>query len=416
MQKVKYLILGAGISGLTFATLKRQEDYLIIEKGNKAGGLCKSFYENGYVWDVAGHFFHFHSAETKKYYIELMNGVEQKNVKKCAKVYYSEKMMDAPFQFNIHQLKTKEFIECLTDLYFAHSGDSAENFEDYVKCKYGNGIANKFLIPYNEKLYACKMNELEKNSMGAFLPKLDFCSLMNYYRMDNNLSGKTYNDFFMYPVNGCMEVINSLMKKLDKEKIKLSEKVIEIDTDKKEVVTDREIYNYEYLISSVPLSTFIECEKGKKENILNWNKVLVLNIGFDRPSIDKNVSWIYFPGGEIFYRVGFYNNIAGTQKLSVYVEIGYSKEEEIDIEYAFKQTINDLKKVGIIGDHNVDSWQPYIIDPGYVHITTECTSMINDYMSKMKEKNVYMIGRYARWEYSAMDDSFEQAFKLNKEI
>ncbi len=416
MQKVKYLILGAGISGLTFATLKQKNDYLIIEKDDKVGGLCKSFYENGFVWDVAGHFFHFHSEETKHYYVELMSEVEQKNVKKCAKVYYSGKMMDAPFQFNIHQLRTEEFIECLTDLYFAKGGENADNFEEYVKSKYGLGIANKFLIPYNEKLYACKMNELEKNSMGGFLPKLDFCSLMNHYRLDNSAKGKTYNDFFMYPVNGCMEVINSLLKKLDKEKIRFNEKVIGIDIDKKVVTTEKETYNYEYLISSIPLSTFIGCEKGKNENILNWNKVLVLNIGFDKPSIDKEVSWIYFPGDEIFYRVGFYNNIAGTSKLSIYVEIGYGNDEKIDVEYAFKETVKNLKKVGIINEHKVDSWKPYIINPGYVHITEESTLMINDYMAKMKEKNVYMIGRYARWEYSAMDDSFEQAFELNKKI
>ncbi len=416
MQKVKYLILGAGISGLTFATLKERQDYLIIEKDSEAGGLCKSFYENGFVWDVAGHFFHFHSDETKKYYTELMSAVKQRSVKKCAKVYYSNKIMDAPFQFNIHQLKTEEFIECLTDLYFANGSEHTVNFEDYVKCKYGNGIADKFLIPYNEKLYACKMNELEKGSMGVFLPEIDFYSLMNHYCAENHTKGKTYNDYFMYPVNGCMEVINSLMNKIDKERIRFNESVTKVDTDKKIVTTKNGSYNYEYLISSIPLSTFIECESGKSEKILNWNKVLVLNIGFDKPSINKNISWIYFPGNEIFYRVGFYNNIAGTQRLSIYVEIGYSNNEKIDIDYAFKHTIEDLKKVGIIKDHNVDSWSSCIINPGYVHITKDSTSLINDYMLKMKRKDVFMLGRYARWEYSAMDDSFEQSFKLNKEI
>lgn len=415
MQKVKYLILGAGISGLTFASLKTGNDYLIIEKENTIGGLCKSFYSKNFVWDVAGHFFHFHSEETKAYYLELTRRLKQRNVEKCAKVYYCGQMMDAPFQYNIHQLKTEEFIECLTNLYFAKGSEQAENFEDYVKLKYGDGISKKFLIPYNEKLYACKMNELEKNSMGGFLPKLNFNSLMNYYRKGDKKE-KTYNDTFLYPINGCMEVMNALAEKIDRERINLNEKVCNIDVKNKIVITDKASYKYEYLINSIPLSTFIECAEGKREKELKWNKVLVLNIGFDKPSIDKKVSWIYFPGDEVFYRVGFYNNIAATSNLSIYVEIGYGKDEPIDIEYALKQTLSDLRKVGIIDAHIVETWQAYIIDPGYVHITVKGTTFVNNYIASMQEKGVNMIGRYARWEYSAMDDSFEQAFKLAKEI
>ena len=120
MRFVKYLIIGAGVSGLTFAQEKRDQDYLILEKEAVAGGLCRSFYEQGFVWDVAGHFFHFHSEKTRAFYEELMRGESMRDVEKHAKVYYAGKYMDAPFQYNIHQLPPEEFLECLTDLYFCN--------------------------------------------------------------------------------------------------------------------------------------------------------------------------------------------------------------------------------------------------------------------------------------------------------
>lgn len=413
MERIKYLIIGAGISGLSFAFEKRNEDYLIIERDAVYGGLCQSFYESGFVWDVAGHFFHFHSEKTKEFYEGLMSGKKLRTVEKCAKVFYADQYMDAPFQYNIHQLPTEEFLECLTDLYYAKGPDSNVSFDEYVQKKYGNGIAKKFLIPYNEKLYACKMNELERNSMGGFLPKLDFEMLMNFYRGSR---GKTYNDTFSYPVNGCVEMIHSLVGLLDRSKIHLNEEVEHIDTANKVVTTNKGTYQYDFLINSAPLNAFAKMAGIAGDDALSANQVLVLNLGFDKGSLDRKVSWVYYPGDEFFYRIGFYNNIAGTERLSLYVEIGYRENEVIDIEKALENTLYDLKRVHVITDHQLVAYKPYVINPGYAHITEKGTAFTNRVISEMEKNDVHMIGRYARWQYSAMDDSIEQAFELSTRI
>ncbi len=412
-MKVKYLIIGGGISGLAFAAQKKSEDYLILEKDATLGGLCQSFYSKDFVWDVAGHFFHFHSDTTRAYYEKLMEGRTQVTAKKCAKVYYGGKYMDAPFQYNIHQLPQHEFIECLTDLYYADCPEVNISFDEFVRKKYGRGIANKFLIPYNEKLYACKMNELERDSMGSFLPKLDFGMLMNFYR---GSKGKTYNDTFRYPVNGCAEIINALVAELDCQRIHIGEGAERIDLEEKVVYTADGEYEYEYLINTAPFNSFAKMSGLDADDALNYNQVLVLNIGFDKESIDKEVSWVYYPGDELFYRVGFYNNIARTDRLSIYVEIGYKANEKIDVEAALEKTLIDLKRANVIDTHKVVAYQPYIINPGYVHITEKGKAYAVKIANQLEIQNVHMVGRYAKWQYSAMDDSLEQAFALAEEI
>ena len=57
MEKYKYLILGAGPAGLTFANLLLQngeESFLVIEKESEAGGLCRSHEVDGAPLDIGG--------------------------------------------------------------------------------------------------------------------------------------------------------------------------------------------------------------------------------------------------------------------------------------------------------------------------------------------------------------------------
>ena len=70
-RNVKYLIIGAGISGLTFANYAKG-DYLIIEKEDEVGGYCRTIKKKDYVWDYAGHFFHFSTEEFKKSFLTVL--------------------------------------------------------------------------------------------------------------------------------------------------------------------------------------------------------------------------------------------------------------------------------------------------------------------------------------------------------
>lgn len=57
MHKVKYLILGAGPSGLAFAGSlkdKGEDSFLVLEKEATAGGLCRSTMVDGSPFDIGG--------------------------------------------------------------------------------------------------------------------------------------------------------------------------------------------------------------------------------------------------------------------------------------------------------------------------------------------------------------------------
>ncbi|HJJ11217.1 MAG TPA: FAD-dependent oxidoreductase [Clostridiaceae bacterium] len=418
-RNVKYLIIGAGISGLTFANFIK-DDYLIIEKENEVGGYCRTIKKGEYLWDYAGHFFHFKTDEMKKLFEDLMKDEELIFQEKNTKIYYGDRLIDYPFQMNIHQLPQQEFIDCLYDLYNKNEKENYESFLDMLYGKFGKSIVEKFLKPYNEKLYACDLNNLDKDAMGRFFPYANLNQIINNMKEENNNS---YNNTFLYPKNGAGSFLNKLYENLDKEKVELMNEIKKIDLKNKTVITKNdEVINYQYLINTSPLNNLLELidnTENLRENI-SYNKVLVFNLGFEKKSNFKE-HWIYFPQKDInFYRVGFYDNILMSDKLSMYIEIGYEKKSKIsedDIKEQLNLTLQNLKKVGIVEDDNkLVDYSTIVMNPAYVHINSETNKEIKEFEKYLNDNSVYTIGRYGAWTYCSMEDCMISAKELAEKL
>ncbi len=418
MKRVTYLVAGAGISGLSFANFIDSKDYLVIEKENEIGGYCRTIFKGDYTWDYAGHFYHFKTDEMKKFFIEKMKGEEIINQIKNTKIYYKNKLINYPFQTNIHQLEKEEFIDCLYDLYNKTEKENYENFLDMLYGKFGKSIVEKFLKPYNEKLYACDLNNLDKNAMGRFFPYADIKQIINNMKKNENVS---YNNTFLYPRKGAISFLNKLYENLNPKQIILNTEIRHIDIENKiAILSNGEEINYRYLINSIPLNKFFELvddENTKKlEQEVSYNKVLVFNLGFENKSQNKE-HWIYFPEKDInFYRVGFYNNILDEEKLSMYVEIGFSKEDSIDVENELTKTLDNLKKIGIIKDNNLKEYSTIIMDPAYVHINEKTNIKVQEYIKKLEKEDIYTTGRYGAWTYCSMEDAMIAAKSIAQRI
>ena len=149
---------------------------------------------------------------------------------------------------------------------------------------------------------------------------------------------------------------------------------------------------------------------------MSYNKVLVFNLGFEKGS-DFKEHWIYFPDKDInFYRVGFYNNILNQEKLSLYVELGFAKDDEIDTEKELKETLINLRKIGIVKDNELKDYSTIIMDPAYVHINGDTNKKLLQYMQELENKNIYTTGRYGAWTYCSMEDCMIEAKNIASKI
>ncbi len=413
IEEVNYLIVGAGVSGLSFANQVKHKSYLIVEKDDEAGGYCKTIKKQGFVWDYSGHFFHFRDPKIRSFLLKRMAKNTVVDVVKNSKIYYKGSYVDFPFQKNINQLPKKEFLDCLNDLYKTKK-TKPRSFKQMVYNNYGRSIAEKFLIPYNEKLYACDLDSLDQNAMGRFFPQASLKEILKHFKKPSNNS---YNTTFTYPMNGAMQYIHALLKDLKTERILLNESVIKIDAKNKIAYTTKRTIKYKHLISSVPFPKLLSVTKtpfNKKH--FSSNKVLVFNLGFDSKGNSEH-HWVYFPDKKYrFYRIGYYDNIIQKNRMSLYVEIGLKTKAKVNVTKELSRVLNGLKKASIITDQKLIASHHVVMDPAYVHINKRSQEVFLNKQKLLQKQGIYSIGRYGGWKYCSIEDNIIEAFELSKKL
>jgi protoporphyrinogen oxidase len=274
--------------------------------------------------------------------------------------------------------------------------------------KYGEGICERFLFPYNEKLYACDLDTLDVEAMGRFFPHANPTEIIQNFRRADNAS---YNSTFFYPPLGIGSLVDAFNKSLN---IHLNEEVRRIDLDNKVVETTRGEYQYQRLISTIPLNKLLKLV-GNADSFLTYNRVLVFNFGLDASSpIDAN--WVYIPDkGTVFYRVGFYDRTPH-HRTRMYVEIGLTAEGAIDVEALRSRTVEQLKRHGFITDQKIVAEHHVVMDPAYCHITRESEQKVKSLEESLKKQDVYLLGRYAKWIYCSIEDNILAARELAADL
>jgi protoporphyrinogen oxidase len=414
MQRVDTLVIGAGVSGLA-AAAAFGGDYLILEADREIGGYCKTVRRDGFVWDYSGHFFHFKHPEIEQQLRERMGEQRVLKVNKRSFIDYGGQRIDFPFQKNIHQLPKDELIDCLHDLYFAGQAEGAQrNFKEMLYARLGRSICEKFLIPYNEKLYACDLAQLDPDAMGRFFPHASVAEIIRNMREPDNAS---YNQTFTYPEGGAIEYVRALASFVEPARISLQEALVDIDVKAHVARTTQRELRYDRLISSEPFVHFVgRTRLPHDHSVFSWNKVCVFNLGFDAKGPD-DVHWLYVPAREVvFYRVGFYDNIFGSDRMSLYVEIGLGPDAPVELPVLRERMLSDLRRVGIVRDQRLVAEHSIVMDPAYVHITERSNAEVRRLRAELAEHDVYSIGRYGGWTYGSIEDNIVEARALARDL
>lgn len=428
-MKKKIVIIGAGVSGLSAAYFLKKEN-IVLEAKAYAGGLCSSFYENGFTFDCSGHFIHMRNEKIKKLVEKLSGGLTE--IKRNSSIYMKSNFIPFPFQANLYYLDEKTKKECVDGLLKIKPTvvDPDMSFLEWSKTVFGNGITKHFMRPYNEKLWNYDLDKMSYRWSGDFVPSPDIDEMLKSAKSKNK-KRYGYNDVFYYPKkDGCNALIKGFLKKI---KPSLNMRVKQIDVKNKIVYAQEENcphkeYGYSSLISTQPLPELIKQLSFSSSEIkdavqkLRWADVRCFNLGFKSkngiPKILKNRHWIYLPEKfPSFYRVGIYSNVnpssAPKNCYSFYVETSSPKDEY----KTCADMVDDLRKMGFVGkkDKFIAS---NVVDIPYAypiinHEREKALKEINDFL---KSINIYSIGRYGAWEYSFIEKNILAASQLAKKI
>ncbi len=164
---MKYLILGAGPSGLAFANKLKQSgknSFLVLEQEKEAGGLCRSVIIDGSPFDIGGgHFLDVRRPRVNEFLFQFMPQDEWDKYERNSQIQINGEMINSPIEANIWQMKLEEQVEYLKAIAVAGCNlekPMPEKFVDWIYWKLGKKIASDYMIPYNRKMFADELDEL----------------------------------------------------------------------------------------------------------------------------------------------------------------------------------------------------------------------------------------------------------------
>ncbi|HAJ56765.1 MAG TPA: hypothetical protein DCL35_03220 [Candidatus Omnitrophica bacterium] len=423
---MKVLILGAGLSGLSVAAgLKR--DYEIVEKDDACGGLCRSSRVNGFTFDRAGHVLHFKDESNIRLADSLLGCNIVRHKRRSLVCAGRDLFIPYPFQHNFLKMPPEIARECLDGLKEARRKTRAghylrsRSFKSWVLETFGQGIAKHFMVPYNEKFWLYPLGTLSAQWARGLVPVPRLKDLKGAGAAEN----VGYNAWFWYPRSGGMQaIVRSLEKRV--KRVRTGWRPRSIDLDKKEVFfSNGRGMRFDRLVSTIPLPELckiirpLPAEVAKAASKLRYISVFNINLGISG-KINTDAHWIYFAQKDIgFYRMCVPTNIAGSLApsgcSSLCFEFSYSKDNPIDKNRAIDGIFSGLEKAGLpIEPRNVLVTDIQDIKCGYCVYDRHREAALKIISGYLEKKNVFLAGRYGRWQYSSMEDCMAEAANIAK--
>lgn len=322
---MKYLILGAGPAGLTFANilkLKGVSDFLVLEAENEAGGLCRSFDVDGYPLDIGGgHFLDVRRPDVVEFLFQFMPEDEWNRFHRVSKIFVHDQYIDHPFEANIWQFDIDKQVEYLVSIAQAGCNSGTEEPDDFVRWiewKLGEEIAADYMIPYNRKMFGNCLNELGTYWLNK-LPNVSFEDTLRSCLMHKAYGSEPGHAEFYYPKKyGYGELWRRMADNVSGN-IEYGKRVTGIDFDNRVVRTvDGDKYRAESIITTIPWNEFSNIS-GMLEDIrlsIKNLKSTSVTVQYYDDDIDTSAQWIYYPDPEkdyhrILVRKNFINNCPG---------------------------------------------------------------------------------------------------------
>jgi len=422
----KWLVAGGGISGLAAAQSLQAKgrDYLLLERCPAVGGLTRTTQVEDFCFDYTGHFLHLrrYPSPAQVPYAHL-NDDDWETVERKSYFFAGGRLITTPIQYHLGELPDDLRNECEKSYNERPKADGEiTGFRDFIVSGFGQAVADRFLIPQNEKTMATALSRLSIGAVKRFFPPPDE-ALIRAGLANTGERVPEYNSTFWYPKRGGIDVLTrGLARGL--RNVATNENISAIDLDNRTVTTSSGLTVWwEKMFPSIPLKTLCmltgDAELRAAAAKLSHSSTISFNFGVrgKLPSALKDAHWVYVPDRSIpFYRFGCYSNISEAMSShglsAVYVEVGVPGEDidKVDIVgKTQKDVIAALETLGWVKSEDIICAVTHVIRCAYVHHTPERDELVQKILAKLGAFGIHPIGRYGLWDYVGMEDSINSA-------
>lgn len=424
------------MTGITLARLLREKGHevLVLEAESRIGGLCRSRTVRGFTFDTGGSHIIF---SRDKEVLEFMHGVLGSNRdtrSRNTKILYRNILVKYPFENGLAALPKEDLYFCINE--FIRTYVRAEkreipppkNFREWIFATFGRGIAELYMIPYNEKIWNYPAHLMSAHWMEGRVPRPPVEDVIKS-AIGIETEGYTHQSIFSYPVDGGIEaLVTSIADGLEDaiftgfpvRSLVFRDGHWEVSDGTRTVSGDR-------VISTIPLQHLVTClhdipdEVKNAVQALRYNSVACIQVGIR--GIVPDISWLYIPdpnqglANRISFPSNFSSHVAPGNHAGILAEITYNEGDAVSRmtdEELINHTVRSLGEMGFITPDQVvhtavdrQKFAYVVYDLGYL----ENIRIIREYF---KSRGITLEGRFSRFEYLNMDGCIRNAMECAK--
>lgn len=424
-EGIRIGILGGGLSGMAYAYFASRIgfDVTVLEKNDTPGGLMRSIVEDGFTFDTGGsHIIFSKDKDILNFMLSILGNNRVENRRNTA-ILYKGRFVKYPFENGLSDLPPLENASCLLHFLYARIRRRHEprNLKEFFYSSFGSAISEKYLIPYNEKIWKRSIDEMSLGFVGR-IPSPRVIDIVKA-SLGIGSEGYVHQLFFHYPRRGGIQaLIDSLRSRFQGEVLtgfmvknvrKESEEWVVSDGSREKV--------FDKLVSTIPLQDAVSIFDAPSEvrnivKMLEYNSLVVVAVGLKKPNV-RGLSWLYIPDRDVHpHRVSFPFNFspenAPQGKSSILAEITVKPDDplfmESDEEIA-SMIVEELDRLKIISKNDVVYRNVFKNKYAYPILDLHHMESIDKILAFFGGMGVEPVGRFAEFKYINMDEAIKNA-------
>lgn len=417
----KIIVIGGGISGVSIARmLQDRYEVEILERDEKIGGLIKCDRINGNLFHrVGGHVFNSRDKAVLDWFWNQFNRESEfLSARRNAKIWIEEKFVGYPIENHIYQLKDEKVIAIINELLNKLTNEKNDevtytNFRDFLIGNFGQELFDTYFGPYNQKIWNTDLSEVPLSWLAGKLPMPKLQEVIYSNILKKEESDMVHSSFYYPRREGSQYIVNRLSEGLIISCSYTVESIDVLDTKMLSVNNgDKEASAIVYCGDVRQLNLIIHME----DNELSEAMIRVANLPSNGTSNvlcetdDNDISWLYIPEKQFkAHRIIYTGNFSESNNEG-------SNRKTCVVEFSGKQSQEDmLKDLAKLPGNLIPLAFNY--EPNSYVIQNETTRKNIDHLKALLQPyNIYLLGRFAEWEYYNMDAAIAAAIDLNKRI
>lgn len=410
-------IIGAGISGLAAGQLLRKYfDVQVFDAASKPGGLVKCDRVNDNLFHrVGGHVFNSRNPAVLNWFWSFFDReTEFLKAKRNARILLNGKIIGYPIENYLYQLEKNTVDQILSEFlsseYAPRDPFSYENFAQFLKENFGQTLYDLYFKPYNQKIWNRDLEQIPLEWLEGKLPMPNLKQMLLSNIVKEEEAEMVHATFYYAKENGSQFIANRLAEglhisfdiQIKSIRAEQDQWVIEGFDPFDAVIYTGDVRQLDKVFPQVSQAS----EWVEKCQLLPSNGTSNLFCETD----PGEISWLYLPdpgikAHRIIYTGTFApSNNRGSSRHTCVVEFSGI--------FSFEEMSEECKKLP--GNLKPLAWNQ---EPNsYIVHQPNTQSLIAQAKQALAERNIFLLGRFAEWQYYNMDKAIEAAMDLQGQL